>query len=105
MRYLALCTDYDGTIATHGIVDEPTIDALTRLRESGRKLIMVTGREIGELISVFPRLDLVDRRRGAPCVYNSAGRRPAIGSRLRNPRAFVNLRPELRFFPATVVLR
>lgn len=60
MRYLALCTDYDGTIATHGVVDEPTIDALTRLKESGRKLIMVTGREIHELISVFPRLDLFD---------------------------------------------
>ena len=27
MRYLALCTDYDGTIANHGVVDEPTIDA------------------------------------------------------------------------------
>lgn len=60
MRYLALCTDYDGTIARHGVVDEPTIDALGRLRESGRKLIMVTGRELAELISVFPRLDLFD---------------------------------------------
>ena len=58
MRYLALCTDYDGTIAHHGVVDEPTIDALARLRESGRKLIMVTGRELPELKSVFPRLDL-----------------------------------------------
>lgn len=61
MRYLALCTDYDGTIAHHGVVDEPTIDALTRLRESGRKLVMVTGRELDELISVCPRLDLFDR--------------------------------------------
>jgi hydroxymethylpyrimidine pyrophosphatase-like HAD family hydrolase len=60
MRYLALCTDYDGTIARHGVVDEPTIDALARLRESGRKLIMVTGRELAELMSVFPRLDLFD---------------------------------------------
>lgn len=60
MRYLALCTDYDGTIAHHGVVDEPTIDALTRLRESGRKLVMVTGRELHELISVCPRLDLFD---------------------------------------------
>jgi hydroxymethylpyrimidine pyrophosphatase-like HAD family hydrolase len=60
MRYLALCTDYDGTIAHHGVVDEPTIDALARLRASGRKLIMVTGRELSELISVFPRLDLFD---------------------------------------------
>ena len=60
MRYLALCTDYDGTIATHGSVDEPTIDALARLKDSGRKLIMVTGREMPDLISVFPRLDLFD---------------------------------------------
>lgn len=60
MRYLALCTDYDGTIAHHGVVDEPTIDALTRLRESGRKLVMVTGRELHELITVCPRLDLFD---------------------------------------------
>lgn len=58
MRYLALCTDYDGTIARHGVVDEPTIDALARLRESGRRLIMVTGRELPELMTVFPRLDL-----------------------------------------------
>lgn len=60
MRYLALCTDYDGTIATHGGVDEPTIVALARLKESGRKLVMVTGREMPDLISVFPRLDLFD---------------------------------------------
>ena len=28
MRYLALCCDYDGTIAHHGRVDEPTLAAL-----------------------------------------------------------------------------
>jgi len=60
MRYLALCTDYDGTIATHGVVDEPTIAALARLKQSGRKLVMVTGREMSELVSVFARLDLFD---------------------------------------------
>ena len=32
MRYLALCTDYDGTIAHHGRVDKPTIAALEELR-------------------------------------------------------------------------
>ncbi|HEY0682580.1 MAG TPA: HAD-IIB family hydrolase [Steroidobacter sp.] len=60
MRYLALCTDYDGTIARHGVVDDLTIDALARLRESGRKLVMVTGRELPDLFSVFQRLDLFD---------------------------------------------
>jgi hypothetical protein len=60
MRYLALCTDYDGTIARHGVVDDLTIDALARLRESGRKLVMVTGRELPDLFTVFQRLDLFD---------------------------------------------
>ncbi len=61
MRYLALCCDYDGTIAHHGRVDEPTLAALQRLRESGRKLVLVTGREIDDLQSVFPHLDLFAR--------------------------------------------
>ncbi len=61
MRYLALATDYDGTLARDGIVDEATLDALQRLRASGRALILVTGRELDDLRSIFPRLDLFDR--------------------------------------------
>jgi hypothetical protein len=61
MRYLALCTDYDGTIAHHGRVDEPTIAALEKLKASGRKLILVTGRELDDLKTVFDRFDLFDR--------------------------------------------
>ena len=61
MRYLALCCDYDGTIAHHGRVDEPTLAALKRLRESGRRLLLVTGRELDELQTVFPHLDLFAR--------------------------------------------
>jgi HAD superfamily hydrolase (TIGR01484 family) len=61
MRYLALCLDYDGTIAHHGRVDDATIAALERLRESGRTLVMVTGREIDDLQKVFPRVDLFAR--------------------------------------------
>ena len=60
MRYLALASDYDGTLATHGDVTPTTLDALERFAASGRKLVMVTGRELDELISVFPRLDLFD---------------------------------------------
>ena len=60
MRYLALCTDYDGTIAHHGRVDKPTIAALEELRASGRRLVLVTGREIPDLQKVFDRLDLFD---------------------------------------------
>src|SRR4029453_11421820 len=61
MRYLALCCDYDGTIAHHGRVDEPTLAALKRLRESGRKLVLVTGRELDDLQKVFPPLALLPR--------------------------------------------
>jgi len=61
MRYLALCCDYDGTIAHHGRVDEPTLAALKRLRESGRQLVLVTGRELDDLQKVFPHLDLFAR--------------------------------------------
>lgn len=60
MRYFALATDYDGTIAHHGGVDEPTLTALRRLKESGRKLILVTGRELPELITVLPAIDVFD---------------------------------------------
>jgi HAD superfamily hydrolase (TIGR01484 family) len=57
MRYLALATDYDGTLAHDGVVDDATIRALERLVHSGRKLILVTGRELPGLESVFPRQD------------------------------------------------
>jgi HAD superfamily hydrolase (TIGR01484 family) len=61
MRYLVLAADYDGTLATHGKVYEATLEALRRLRETGRKLVMVTGRELDELLEVFPHTDLFDR--------------------------------------------
>ena len=61
MRYLALASDYDGTLAHDGLVDEPTLAALRRLLESGRRLVLVTGRELHELQSVFPHLELFER--------------------------------------------
>lgn len=61
MRYLALACDYDGTLAHDGRVDEETIAALNRLRESGRKLILVTGRHLEDLLNVFPEIDLFER--------------------------------------------
>jgi hydroxymethylpyrimidine pyrophosphatase-like HAD family hydrolase len=61
MRYLALACDYDGTLAHSGAVSEETISALTYLRSSGRKLLLVTGRRLDDLQRIFPRLDLFDR--------------------------------------------
>jgi HAD superfamily hydrolase (TIGR01484 family) len=61
MRYLALACDYDGTLASDGVVDERTLAALERVRRSGRHLILVTGRELDDLQRAFPRLDLFER--------------------------------------------
>ena len=61
MRFHVLATDYDGTIAHYGKVDDDTVAALRRARESGRKLVMVTGRELPELMEIFPHTDLFER--------------------------------------------
>jgi HAD superfamily hydrolase (TIGR01484 family) len=61
MRYHALACDYDGTIAHHGIVDTPTLEALQRVKASGRKLLLVTGRELEDLLGIFPHPELFDR--------------------------------------------
>src|SRR5512145_2814451 len=61
MRYYVLVCDYDGTLATGGLVEEDVIAALKRVRSSGRKLLLVTGRDLNDLMRLFPHLDLFDR--------------------------------------------
>src|SRR5207248_10223772 len=60
MRFLALATDYDGTLATDGAVDPETVAALRRLAATGRSLILVTGRQLNDLLRVFPEAGLFD---------------------------------------------
>jgi hydroxymethylpyrimidine pyrophosphatase-like HAD family hydrolase/energy-coupling factor transporter ATP-binding protein EcfA2 len=60
MRYLALATDYDGTLATNGKVSDTTLAALKRLQESGRKLILVTGRHLDDLYQTYPEANQFD---------------------------------------------
>jgi hydroxymethylpyrimidine pyrophosphatase-like HAD family hydrolase len=59
--FTALATDYDGTLAHDGRVDDATLAALRRVRKSGRRLVLVTGRELEDLGRVFPALDVFDR--------------------------------------------
>ena len=61
MKYRALATDYDGTIAYEGQVDDDTVAALRRVRDAGIRLIMVTGRELTDLFNTFSHIDLFDR--------------------------------------------
>jgi hypothetical protein len=92
MRYLALCTDYDGTLATDGRLLPDTINALERLLASGRRLVLVTGRELDDLQKVCTRLDLFEyvvAENGALLYKPSTGEETPLAT--RPPDAFVTL--------------
>jgi hydroxymethylpyrimidine pyrophosphatase-like HAD family hydrolase len=61
MFFIAFAADYDGTLADDGAVNELTVAALERIRRSGRRSLLVSGRQLEDLQQVFPRLDLFDR--------------------------------------------
>jgi hydroxymethylpyrimidine pyrophosphatase-like HAD family hydrolase/energy-coupling factor transporter ATP-binding protein EcfA2 len=58
--FVALATDYDGTLAHNGRVDAATVEGLKEVKRSGRKLILVTGRDLPDLQRAFPELELFD---------------------------------------------
>jgi hydroxymethylpyrimidine pyrophosphatase-like HAD family hydrolase len=60
MRYPILATDYDGTLAEHGLVEDPTWQSVERWKATGRRIVLVTGRELEELLEICPRVDLFD---------------------------------------------
>jgi HAD superfamily hydrolase (TIGR01484 family) len=60
MRYLALACDFDGTLAHHGRVQPTVFTALRRLAACGRKLLLITGREVDDLYTVLPEVGLFD---------------------------------------------
>jgi hydroxymethylpyrimidine pyrophosphatase-like HAD family hydrolase len=103
MHYLALATDYDGTIADEGVVDKSTLAALQRLRDGARRLILVTGRGVTDLQRVMPRLDLFDlvvAENGA-LLYDPANHeQQALGD--PPPAAFVERLRELGVAPLWV---
>ena len=76
-RYTVLAVDYDGTLATHGTVDDEASKALEELKKTGRKLVLVTGREVEDVLRIFKRTDLFDRIVGenGAVVYSPADRR------------------------------
>ena len=49
MRFLALASDYDGTLASDGRVNDAALKALESIRSTGRKLILVSGRILVDL--------------------------------------------------------
>lgn len=61
MRYHVFTTDYDGTLAENERVTPMSIKALDRLKATGRKLVLVTGRQLDELKALFPEHYMFDR--------------------------------------------
>ncbi|MCG7506910.1 HAD-IIB family hydrolase [Mesorhizobium retamae] len=61
MFFIALATDYDGTLAEDGRVTKSTLSALEKFKKTGRKLILVTGRELPDLKRCFPEFGLFDK--------------------------------------------
>jgi len=60
MWFHVLACDYDGTIATGGTVPPEVFDGLKRVRDSGRKLLLITGRRFDDILDVCPQIDFFD---------------------------------------------
>lgn len=60
MRFLALATDYDETLADHGRVRPEALAAIEKVKASGRRVVLVTGRELPDLRRVFPGVEVFD---------------------------------------------
>jgi hydroxymethylpyrimidine pyrophosphatase-like HAD family hydrolase len=82
MTFDALATDYDGTLAHDGVVDQITLAALIRAREAGFRLILVTGRELPSLFNTFAHPDLFDRivAENGAVIYDPATREVELRS-------------------------
>jgi HAD superfamily hydrolase (TIGR01484 family) len=60
VRFVAFATDYDETLAGKGVVEPRTLAALEHVKSSGRKLLLVTGRDLDDLVQVFPEHAVFD---------------------------------------------
>ncbi|MDK2745410.1 MAG: HAD family hydrolase [Nitrospira sp. BO4] len=91
MKYVALATDYDSTLASAGRVKPETITALERLIQSGRKLVLVTGRLLPDILDIFPEIALCERvvADNGAVLYRPATREQ-ISLAPRIPAAFVD---------------
>jgi hydroxymethylpyrimidine pyrophosphatase-like HAD family hydrolase len=100
---LALATDYDGTLASQGVVDAATLTALKRFKATGRRLILVTGRELPDLKRCFPQLAIFDRvvAENGALLYDPATTREAVIAQ-PPPAVFVQRLRERNVAPLSV---
>jgi hydroxymethylpyrimidine pyrophosphatase-like HAD family hydrolase len=91
IRFRVLACDYDGTLASAGRLLPETREALRRLRATGRRVVMVTGRAVDDLLAVCPDLspvDVVVAENGAVLFWPATRRRQVLAEPA--PAAFVD---------------
>lgn len=97
---MALATDFDGTLAHDGIASPDVLESLRRLRKSGRRLVLVTGRVLEDLRAALTDLDLFDAvvAENGALIYEPAAKRetliaPAHSHELVNELTIRGVRP------------
>lgn len=82
MFFLALAVDFDGTLAMEEVVAAETLAALHRVRQSGRRVVLVTGRELHDLRNHLSDLSIFDRvvaENGGVLLDPNSGRTTILG--------------------------
>jgi HAD superfamily hydrolase (TIGR01484 family) len=103
LSWAALASDYDGTLANSGRVSPATLEALAQVRRSGRKLLLVTGRELKDLFDVFPPITIFDcvvAENGAVLYDPASGKRRMLAH--QPPRKLVEALRARRMKPLSV---
>ncbi|MEI9409758.1 HAD-IIB family hydrolase [Mesorhizobium salmacidum] len=96
MYFIALATDYDGTLAHDGAVSKKTLAALERFKKSGRKLLLVTGRELPDLKRVFPDIGMFDKvvAENGALIYTPASEEERVISPSPEPKFIARLKKQ-----------
>ncbi|ESY74879.1 HAD-IIB family hydrolase [Mesorhizobium sp. M0051] len=96
MYFIALATDYDGTLAHDGTVSRKTLAALERFKKSGRKLLLVTGRELPDLKHVFSEIGLFDKvvAENGALIYTPASEEERVISPPPEPKFVARLKKQ-----------
>ena len=100
MRYRVLACDFDGTLATQGVVNDEAVKRIKALRSTGRLFVLVTGRRLDDLMNAYADLTLFDRvvaENGAVVLDPSTGKREVLGE--RPPPSFIELLQERGVHP------
>jgi hydroxymethylpyrimidine pyrophosphatase-like HAD family hydrolase len=83
MKWRALATDYDGTLATDGVPDAKALASLRRFKDAGGKAILATGRELRDFASLGINLtpfDAVAAENGGVLLFPSTGEIKLLGA-------------------------